>query len=416
MYKKIIYLTAIVIVSFFVNSCQQESIAPPSSESPVVSDAGNGCTSPNLFCGTGNISVPNSCNIQNPTTIELWVGVGNANAGSKVGDVSLLKVGNNLQVTYNFLPGQYAYVVSEIHFDIADSYEELHQNKSFNPVPGSFDYVHVFSPAVFIPSFTFTVPLPADANNDGKYFIAAHAGSTYYGGIQGFEQNLPTGCVTISNLSHDFNNAYWSFTLGNAGFLTGQYYGWCIDLSHGLGQEPNLYNCAQIFSSYGTLPDWLTHFPYVEQPENFDKINYLVNHFNVGQQIQLMEGCTPTGVSGQVTAMDIQAAIWYLMDEPPLNLEEWAGLFDMQRVNAILCDVNANGEGFVPSCANNDYIVFIVYPDPATRQGQAFIGKVLLSSIPCQTSGGTVWADGKDGANFLGNNWGTYFLWKPNCP
>jgi hypothetical protein len=220
----------------------------------------------------------------------------------------------------------------------------------------------------------------------------------------------------MSNVVHGFTNGYsgtwWNFTLSNAGAFNGTYNGWCIDCGTSLGAGP--YNCANMYSSYDTiLTPGLKAI--IEGWQNFDKVNYLINNFQAGQVVQPLDAnCNPVGGPDSLSVVDMQAAIWTLLDMGPCLgglRPELLALTTAEKRNAILCDVNANGEGFVPSCANGDQIVFIVDPDPITHSVQP-----VIASVPCSAAGATAWADGKYGANFSGPNWATYFKWCPTCP
>lgn len=106
----------------------------------------------------------------------------------------------------------------------------------------------------------------------------------------------------------------------------------------------------------------------------------------------------------------IQRAIWYYVD----NNQSASGIgsWNQYRVNAILCEVNANGEGFISAC--EDKVVFIVVPTgtPGSFNYQLVIGQPVIGTIAveCTSAGGTAWGDGKYGANFPdARQWGTYF-------
>jgi hypothetical protein len=410
-FKKIIYFLALVILTISVNSCYDNSIA--------IRVAGNGCDAPNIYCGSpGIIKVQNGCpgDVQ---TIDLWAGVGNQTAGVLVGNVELYPVsGNTWKVKYVFL--DYLYEASVIHFSIASTLSGIPQTQNGNPIPGQFQYKFDGPFAGGNKEFNITLPNNGEPPVNG-YFVAAHAAGIL-GGMGFFNASIPDGCVTFSNAHHDFTQgSYFNFNLSNAGTFSGTWNGWCLDLAHVMQQNTTL-NCAKMYSSLlpGTIPPQNFGFPYLDHPEDFDKLNYLINHFQVGQPVPPSSGCPVA--TGNLTVIDIQAVIWYLMDERPQNIEEWVngpladweGLYSMDRIKAMLCDVLAHGEGFIPSCANNDVTGIIIIPD---GQNIPFTVQPLLISIPC-TEGGTeetAWGDGKYGGGFPGSNWATYFRWLPYC-
>lgn len=152
---------------------------------------------------------------------------------------------------------------------------------------------------------------------------------------------------------------------------------------------------------------------YIENPENLDKVNYLVNNFAAGQIVQPLDvNCNTVRLPEALTFSDIQRAIWKYVDDnqSESGLQNWS----QERVNAILCQVNANGYGFVPDC--NQKIVFLVVPvgtNATSYNVQIVIGQPVIGQIqvPCKTMSGTAWGDGKSGAGFPGaRQWGTYFL------
>jgi hypothetical protein len=206
--------------------------------------------------------------------------------------------------------------------------------------------------------------------------------------------------------------AYWNFNLSNAGTFNGNWDGWCMDLGTYRGQLN--YPCARIYSSLAPFPEYLK--PFVQGWQDMDKINYLINHFVVGQTVQMKGvGCNDSGGTDQITVVDLQKVIWMILDEGPGFQPEWEALSTIGVRNAIYCDVMANGEGFVPSCLNDDLIAFIIDPGLNPDQTRA---QPLFASAPCcdDPQDVTAWGDGKYGANFRGNNWATFFKWCPTCP
>jgi hypothetical protein len=168
-----------------------------------------------------------------------------------------------------------------------------------------------------------------------------------------------------------------------------------------------------MFSSLLPFPEYLK--PSIEGWQDMDKINYLLNTWQVGQSIQRMNHlCQPVGGTGVINVFDYQKAIWRILDLGPGST--YSELSDSLVVNALVCDMMANGEGFLPSCENEDLIAFIIDPglNPNGSRAQPF-----LAAAPCCSGGsasGTAWGDAKFGGQFPGPNWATYFIWKPACP
>jgi hypothetical protein len=405
MYKKLIYslaVVAMVTIALFFNSCQDSTtIQPPVSEGQLT-DAGNGCLDPNVFGGS-----PGTVCIQNPcpgtvNTIDLWAGVGNSSAGVMVGHVQFTLVsGNTWSVKYVFTEPDFE--ATSIHFAIECLLSEIPQTRQHNPIPGQFEYSFV---GPFDSTYAFNVTLPSGCS---CFYVAAHAGGIL-GGANCFNASIPTGCVTISNIHGSlYGSCYWTFSLTNAGSFNGTWCGWCMDL--GTSVLDSNFTCAHMFSSLAPFPEYLKSS--IEGWQDMDKINYLINTWQVGQSIQRMNYlCQPVGGTGVINAVDFQKAIWRILDVGPGST--YSELSDSLVVNALWCDMMANGEGFVPNCENGDLIVFFIDPglNPNGTRAQP-----ILSYAPCCTGQGvTAWGDGKYGAGFGGNNWGTYFKWCPTCP
>ena len=142
----------------------------------------------------------------------------------------------------------------------------------------------------------------------------------------------------------------------------------------------------------------------------------MVNNYEVGDLIQPVESCgNNIGSPEVITYGDMQRAIWHFMDDEQFGgaLSDWS----QDRVNAIICDVDEYGEGFVPGC--NDKIVFLVVPTDSQDyyDVQIIIGQPIIGEIPvpCKTSEGTAWGDGYYGATFPGSKqWGTWFERSPD--
>lgn len=440
MLKRVIYSLMVLFIGSFIffYSCNESPVYNEQS-SINMTDAGTNISVPNVFCGTGTLQIPNGFTPQQiGDPIQLWAGVGNPQSGVFVGIVSFVVSGSNLQVTYNFtdidqngIVDFFPYVPTSIHFDIADKKKELHVNKSGNPVPGQFDYVYDVPAPYAITNHTFTIPIPTDTDNDG-YYIAAHASIVQFGGVEGFNFYLPNNQVTLRIVDYPSQGdpSYFRLQVTNGGFIStynmgygpGIYEGWCIDVDHTINLNQNY--PALLFSSYEDLPSWLVGNGMIEYPQNFDKINYLINTFATGQMVQPKEAnCNPRMVNGipvppeALTYSDIQRAIWYYIDnnQSSNGLSNWS----QYRVNAIICAVEASGEGFVPAC--NQKIVFIVVPylNGGYTSVQIVIGQPVIGEIqvPCATQGQTCWADGKYGANFdKAKQWGTWFRYNKMCP
>jgi len=403
MFKKLFYslaiVTTIVTIAFLINGCQEDYIAPDSENQ--ILDAGNGCNIPNEFCGQpGTVFIQNSCP-GTVNTIDLWAGVGNPAAGVLVGNVQFSQVGTQWKVKYVFTNPSFE--ASVIHFSIKCELSQIPKSRNGNPIPGQFEY-NINGP--FGDSYEFNITLPAGCT---CFYVAAHAGGTL-GGADCFNASIPPGCVNISSLQHGLaENCYWEFDLGNAGSFNGHYCGWCMDL--GTTILDSTFNCAHMFSSLAPFPEYLK--PSIEGWQDMDKINYLINTWQVGQSIQRKNHlCQNVDGLGVINVFDYQKAIWRILDLGPGST--YSELSDSLVVNALVCDMMANGEGFIPSCDNGDVIAFII--DPGLHPNGLRAQPMFAYAPCCEGQGVTAWGDGKYGGNFAGPNWATYFKWCPTCP
>jgi len=310
----------------------------------------------------------------------------------------------------------FPYVVTEAHIHFAADVDGIPHTKNGNPVPGQFEYKVKLDPS------KTSVEIPVEFDKAG----AIHLTVVKYGGVEGFNFYLPNEPVKMKITGYPTPDvkSYFLLQVSGGGFISdydmgygeGIYEGWCIDVDNYIYLNTE-YN-AMLYSSYESLPAWMTGEGKIEKPENLEKVNYLVNNFKAGQTIQLLNAdCSPYLLNGlpvfeALTYSDIQMAIWSYIDNDLSFLEDWK----QERVNAIKCAVDKGGVGFVPACTQK--IVFLVVPvgeaaDSYNVQivvGQPVIGQI---EVPCETSGGTAWGDGKYGAGFPGaKQWGTYFLLK----
>ncbi len=208
---------------------------------------------------------------------------------------------------------------------------------------------------------------------------------------------IPTGCLPVNIHGSLHDSCYWTINLTNAGTFNGTYSGWCMDL--GTTVATTQYNCAHMFSSLEPFPEYLKSS--IEGWQDMDKINYLINHWHVGNQIQRKNYlCQNVDGLGTINAVDFQKAIWRILDVGPGNT--YSELSDSLIVNALVCDMNAHGEGFVPSCTNGDLIVFFLDPglNPNETRAQPILayaqcctgtkGQPVFAYARCCTTNGNV--------------------------
>ncbi|NEP80103.1 MAG: hypothetical protein F6K39_19220, partial [Okeania sp. SIO3B3] len=168
-------------------------------------------------------------------------------------------------------------------------------------------------------------------------------------------------------------DSYFDVEVTDNSLLAGTYDAYCIDTDRFIEDSGTL--TAKVYSTYETLPDELigdqstlpaapAGFGNIEQPENFDLLNWILNQCFVGKELSDSGGNS----LGTVTYGDIQRAIWALIDNE--NSTENLGPFDQARADRIQELAEANGENFVPSF---EYTTFF---------GEQVTGQVGVILIP----------------------------------
>ena len=292
-----------------------------------------------------------------------------------VGDVYVWNDGSNLYVKYKTSAGYY---MSETHLAVETSLDDIPQ-KNGNPPPGQFQYSSEHDPMV--DELIYTIPITWDVGEE--LFIAAHA-VVCWGGISSIELELPEQVTMQVSYPYPGGPSYFPVvTVSGGTTIDGTYEGWCVDTDEGIPE--NTPYTADVYSSYEALP-----VGKIEYPENLDLVNWIINQDYVGQ--------TSPGGYGTYTYGDVQRAIWELVEDE--QSEEGLGDWSQARVDEILADASANGEGYTPGCG--DEIVIILNPVGEVAQ-------IVIITIPVPCPGcETAWGDGFD---FPGRNWAMYFTY-----
>ena len=226
-------------------------------------------------------------------------------------------------------------------------------------------------------------------------YVAAHS-ETYL--IVGYEQpdlsqlNIPTDYAILKSITTESNIAYWQIVLENAGALTGTHDAWCIDPGTLITNQP--YGSTRLYSTYS--PEAAN---FVDKPQNYDLVNYLINQEWVGKP-------SPSGAT--YTLYDVQWAIWMLVDNNGDAFPRYRSGWNKTRALELMNDAMAHGENYLPSCHGK--IAVVVDPQIFGTKGQTLIMPMLLTDlgIECKPIGkeSTAWALGK---SKLPWGWGTYF-------
>lgn len=404
-------LTIMIAFSFLLAGCDKD-LESLDNEMNLLEKAGTNFLNPNTFDADGAYCILAS---QTPQELageqmEIWMGVGNKKAGTLVGHIRFAHDPDRVIIDLtdadgDGTPDMYPYVADEVHIHFAGSYNELPQTKSGNPIPGQFEYNVSLDPTKAL----IEIPVEFDAVG------AIHLTVTKFGGIEGFAFYLPDEPVKVS-FTYPGPNSYLQMEIlsDNAGTLKGVYDNWCVNTE--IQILPGNEYWAQLYSSYEEIPVGI-----VDKPENFDLINYLINNYSEGTEVQLKNSdCTPYLVDSNlvteaITLGDIQKAIWEIIDDETSPYLPASWTWSQERINAIVCEVEANGDGFVPGC--DEQIVFLVVPVDEELGIQLIVGQPSVSSVPvpCVDEGGTAWGDGYWGATFTGQQWGTWFNYDAEC-
>ncbi|MEJ2251072.1 MAG: VWA domain-containing protein [Candidatus Lokiarchaeota archaeon] len=334
----------------------------------------------------GYVDIPQATINVHPYVTDLIAGGGNEKSAIDVGD---LIVWNDMDYLYiNYVTND-GWFMTETHLHVATTLDGIPQTKKYNPIPGHFDYIDYHDPS--IQNFIYTIPLPDDWTT---LYVAAHAVVQKIIGysppsMEEFSNALPDHVIMSVMYPYAGGPAYFPVTTITGDPFTGTYEGWCIDTDHVIYQNTP-YN-SSVYSSYELLPVGL-----IEYPENLDLVNWIINQELVGQ---------PSGCDGIYTYGDIQRAIWELVEDNPSA--SGLGVWSQCRVDEILTNAFANGEGFVPGCGDSIAVILAPITGEQVIITQVTFIDVGLECTPIfQTE--TAWADGLD---FEGKNWATYFTY-----
>jgi hypothetical protein len=299
-----------------------------------------------------------------------------------VGAVSVEYNGDELIVTFE---------VTEDGWYLTETHLYVGSEPPSKTAPGQFPFQHEGLHAT-TDAYTLSLSALGFAAGDCPIF-AAHAVVErvvgYEPDLAGLADVLPDS-VTLK-VAQPGGDSYFNTTLSGGTVLDGTWDGWCIDTDRTIWPG-NTYT-ADVYSSYETLPDGL-----VEYPENLDLVNYIINQGYVGQ---------PSSCDGAYTSGDVQRAIWELIEDNQAT----AGLgpWSQCRVDEILADAYANGEGFVPGGPSDCGLVAVILR-PTNIDHQITIAQVTLAAVPgtCTeiTEDETAWGFGPCEFD---KKWGWYF-------
>lgn len=189
-----------------------------------------------------------------------------------------------------------------------------------------------------------------------------------------------TVCFSVATPGVLGDSSYLDVTIQTGGPLVLD--GWCVDTDTGI--LPNRVYTARVYSLGD--PEVPGFFDYPAALGNLDRVLYILNQSYPGKT-------APNGTL--YTYGDVQRAIWSLVE----NNQATGGLGDwsQDRVDAILADAAANGEGYFPACGGTT--ILFLNPvlrgcDLATPNTQT-IAQIIIVEVPleCASIGDFVWQD-----------------------
>lgn len=360
--KKLMFILVAAMFLFAACEKKENSVEPVVQESGFFKDApADACAVTKMIAGGGKYD-------ENCT-------------GEWVGNIYVSDDGTDVTVIYEII--EQGWMIDATHLYVGLE-EDIPANKAGNPKIGKFPYSMDHGNGVV--TYTYVVNNP-----DRPYVVSAHADvSGNYGATEDFCASLPeTATIMVQT---NLPISYMKIHVSEAEWLDGIYEGWCVDQAEGILAN-HVYELSDVYCIYEDLTG------IIHDPANMDLVNWIVNQEFVGE---------PSGCDGLYTVMDVQEAIWYLVDD----------VFETDptcKTLEIIAMAQANGEDYVPDCGDYTIVVF----DPGTG-----VQKVIIR-VPLVCGSETAWGYGYNGTYcdpngamgtsftdaplYGGNAWGWYF-------
>lgn len=194
-------------------------------------------------------------------------------------------------------------------------------------------------------------------------------------------ESSDTVCFTVNHPGAAGGSSYLDLVVQPAG--TPVYDAWCVDLDKTI--TPGTLYTATVYALDDVAAAGLFDRP--DAPDNLDLVLYILNQDYPGKN-------SPNGY-GIYTYGDVQRAIWQLVEDTQST--GGLGVWNQLRVNEILAEAAAAGEGYTPGCG--DTTILFLKPvlkgcDPnttsTTTAAQILIIEVLFE---CASIGDFVWHD-----------------------
>lgn len=282
-------------------------------------------------------------------------------------------------------------------FMVTDGYSMLRTTHLYvgskqpqSSAPGRFPFKHADIRTDFD---VFTIPLSTAGIKPGEcFYVAAHAEADIPvdfrpPDLDSFNDALPDSAVISVNYPGD--DSYLDATITQGGLLDGAYDNWCVDTDHEIGVGVEY--AAQVLSSLEAVSPDVIDFPW-----NLDLVNFVLNRGYTGS------ASTSAGI---FTWGDVQQALWTLIEDNVPQGGVGTEPFDQRRVDEIVSEAYARGEGYQPGC--NDIAGVLVHP---TDEQGLTTAQVTILEVPlrCQPVLARETAWGMGSTRFK-TGWGSHF-------
>lgn len=305
--------------------------------------------------------------------------------GEQVGVVTVWEDSEFLHVTYK---------ITDDHWDLVNTHLYVGRNEPANAFHGQYPY----SDHQIYGNFDrYDLSLRSlGATFKTHLYIAAQADLEAFGGFEdpsldAFADQMPERAVPVTITRVDGMASTWQVEVRGFEALDGVWPAWSAAVHPDMLDDMN--RPMDMWSTYDPAVDELASVAY---PENYPKVNWLLNSYQPGQVF--VDGT-------MLTAAEMQAAIWTLLDEVP----DHAGLgrINPAHVRELLMRASYAGVGYTPGCGDEVATLFVAH------SGR---GAPMLVSVPFEDMGvmcapiieqGDAWANGDD----IGIERGSYFEW-----
>ena len=394
--KKLFLVITLFSFVFWFTGCEKETLKSQD-DIEILKKAGNGNLIPNTF---------DEC-----SEMEIWAGVGNKDAGTLIGHATFDTTLGTITIDLDD-----GWKAEEVHIQFSnldpnDKNTEFPLTKKGNPKVGHFDHNLTYDP----PTDNIVID-----NVDFKAYGAIHISA-----LSCVRDEVALDAIFDWYKDKDIDmrlwygseiprEGYFSIELLDDGPLNGTYiHGHCLAPTVLINPNYNILYSARIFSSYDpALHTYLGGYGFEFGDESINHIslaNWFINNYKVGDMIQPTgEFGSPIGGITTITWHDIQQAIWILASDFE-GKSQYGVVYNKNVINAMAFYIKNNTsewENFMPGCGEN--IIFVMVP----LNSAGILQQPIMAwiPIPCTCEGEeTAWGDGKIGATFPGNQWGTWF-------